>query len=74
MANTFIRCDDEFTKIEEDLNMTGFGTTKVKPFGVPVEYTPPDISKELAMLERYTQKGERRKDGKRRNESYRPYL
>ena len=59
MANTFIRCDDEFTKIEEDLNMTGFGTTKVKPFGVPVEYTPPDISKELAMLERYTQKGEK---------------
>lgn len=52
MATDFVRCDDEFSEIGEDLDMTDFGTA-------PVGYVPPDITRELAMLEQYAQKREK---------------
>lgn len=57
MATDFIRCDGEFSEIGEDLDMTNFGV--VKHITSPVEYAPPDISLELVMLKRYSQKGEK---------------
>lgn len=57
MSTDFVRCDCEFAEIGEDLDMTNFGVAK--HLTAPVEYIPPDITRELVMLEQYAQKGEK---------------
>ena len=54
----FTHCDSEFVEVGEDLDMTNFGAVKTLPLS-PIKYVPPDITRELAMLEQYAQKGEK---------------
>lgn len=61
MTTGYVRCDDEFSEIDEDLDMSNFGTVKLEPLATPFNGVSPDISRELAMLERYTQRGEKYK-------------
>ena len=63
MAGEFVRCDGDFLEIGEDLNMENFGSIKIGQLATPNGYVPPDISRELAMLERYAQKGEKMANG-----------
>ena len=59
MSSDYVRCDGEFTEIGEDLDMSNFGVVKGWSIATPNDYIPPDITQELAMLERYAQKGEK---------------
>lgn len=59
MPSDYVRCDGEFTEIGEDLDMSNFGVAKGWSIATPNDYIPPDITQELAMLERYAQKGEK---------------
>lgn len=54
----FTHCDSEFVEVGEDLDMTNFGAVKTLPLS-PIKYVPPDITRELYMLEQYAQKGEK---------------